>query len=152
MPPSHAPTHAMTAGLSAEHPAPPAVDDRPEKPSLAEDAGPLVLVVDDDLEVCTYLRMCLKPITQHVLEAGDGGEALHLIRTTPGVRLVISDIVMPHMDGIALRAAIKADPALRVIPVLLITGESFHERDGPVLRKPFNARTLRAAVHPLLAR
>jgi len=35
--------------------------------------------------------------------------------------------------------------------VLLITGDATHQRDGPVLRKPFNARTLRAAVQTLLS-
>jgi len=111
----------------------------------------VVLVVDDDPEVCTYLRMCLKPLALHILEAGDGQEALALMRRTSGLRLVITDIVMPRMDGITLKAAMQADPGLHRIPVLLITGDATHQRDGPVLRKPFNARTLRAAVQTLLS-
>jgi CheY-like chemotaxis protein len=109
-----------------------------------------VLVVDDDLEVCGYVRRSLKPLTHQVLEASNGVEALDLIRETPGLQLVITDIVMPQMDGLALRAAIQADPSLRPILVLLITGDSIHPRDGPVLMKPFNARTLLAAVRALL--
>ena len=117
----------------------------------AEGAGPLVLVVDDDPEVCAYLRMCLKPVTRHVLEAGDDREALDLILQTPGLHLVITDIVMPCMDGITLRTTIKADPMLCSIPVLLITGDALDLREGPLLRKPFNARMLRTAVRALLS-
>lgn len=121
-----------------------------EKAAPVEPSGPLVLVVDDDLEVCAYLRMCLKPLTYRVLEATDGHEALGLIQNTPGLSLVITDVVMPRMDGIALKAAMKADPTLPPIPVLLITGDTFDKREGPILRKPFNARMLSSAVQALL--
>jgi len=108
---------------------------------------PCVLVVDDDAEVRGYLRTCLKPLTQHILEASDGEEALRLARTTPDLALVIADVIMPRMDGLALRNALHADPALTHIPVLLITGDA--TLGGEVLKKPFNARTLRARIQTL---
>ncbi|HMB89938.1 MAG TPA: response regulator [Rhodothermales bacterium] len=145
------PVQVTFTGLPIGQPEGPATEASPEVSSVAEATGPLVLVVDDEEEVCLYLRMCLKPLTRRVLEAADGREALSLLQTTPGIRLVISDVVMPHMDGIALKAAIRVDPVLRAIPVLLISGEVTHPRDGPVLRKPFNARALRDAVKALLA-
>jgi CheY-like chemotaxis protein len=108
-----------------------------------------VLVVDDDAEVRGYLRTCLKPLTRHILEASDGEEALRLARTTPDLALVIADVIMPRMDGLALRDALHADPRLAQVPVLLITGDAM--LGGEVLKKPFNARTLRASIQALLS-
>lgn len=112
-------------------------------------ALPCVLVVDDDAEVRGYLRTCLKPLTRHILEASDGEEALRLARTTPDLALVIADVIMPRMDGLALRDALHADPRLAQVPVLLITGDA--TLGGEVLKKPFNARTLRASIQALLS-
>jgi CheY-like chemotaxis protein len=124
---------------------------RPGEPAAASKEGLLacVLVVDDDAEVRGYLRTCLAPLTQHILEAGDGEEALHLARHTPDLTLVISDVIMPRMDGVALRAALHADPVLAHVPVLLISGDA--TLSGAVLKKPFNARTLHASIRSLLS-
>lgn len=110
------------------------------------------LIVDDDPDMRFYLRTCLQGMgVQHVLEAADGEEALALARS--GVDLVISDVVIPRLDGSALCRAIKDDPATRDVPVLLISGEDGTPApeagaDG-FLRKPFNARQLREAVESL---
>ena len=113
---------------------------------------PRVLVVDDDAGMRAYIRECLAVLPVRVEEALDGLDALERIQAgrAEDVALVITDIVMPRMDGLALKSALQADPRWVQVPVLLITGESVRARDGPVLRKPFNARKLRAVVEVLL--
>ena len=131
----------------------------PEPSALAPDhrvaaaPPPLVLIVDDDADMRAYLRESLVSLPARVLEAATGAEALRLARAAPpeALALVISDIVMPEMDGWTLRAALGADPALSGVPVLLITGEAVRARDGPVLRKPFNTRRLHRCVRALLS-
>ena len=115
-----------------------------------------VLVVDDDPDLRRYLRSCLwglEPRVARVLEAADGLEALALVRSGV-VQLVLADIVMAGLGGEALCRAIKSDPALRQVKVLLISGVD--ERppaeagaDG-FLNKPFNADRVGAAVERLL--
>ncbi len=113
---------------------------------------PLVLVVDDDAGIRSYLRRCLGPITHRVCEAADGVEALAVARAAvpDGLALVIADVMMPRMDGLELHAALRTDPAFASIPVLFISGERAPVPEGTLLEKPFNARTLRAAVEAVL--
>ncbi len=126
----------MTHPAEGQHPAP----------------EPLVLIVDDDAGIRTYLRRCLGPITHRVCEAADGVEALAVARASvpDGLALVIADVMMPRMDGLELHAALRADAAFAAVPVLFISGESRPVPEGVLLQKPFNARTARAAVHAVL--
>ena len=114
--------------------------------------SPRVLIVDDDAEMRAYIAECLAVLPVRVEEALDGLDALERILAwrAENVALVITDIVMPRMDGLSLKAALQADARWAGVPVLLITGEAVRVRDGPVLRKPFNARKLRATVEALL--
>jgi two-component system chemotaxis response regulator CheY len=115
-----------------------------------------VLLVDDDPDMRHYLRTCLGGPgldVERVLEAADGVEALRLVRSG-GVDLVISDIVVPGLDGRALCRAIRAIPELDEVAVLLISGEdgagsSKGDADG-FLAKPFNSRQLMAALEDLI--
>jgi CheY-like chemotaxis protein len=114
----------------------------------------LLLVVDDDADMRLYVRGCLRAMSiERVLEAADGREALHLARgLSPD--LIISDIIMPGLDGLALCRALKVDIGTRSIPILLLSGETRApptDGDG-FLPKPFNATRLRAEVERLLAR
>jgi CheY-like chemotaxis protein len=118
--------------------------------------APTILVVDDDPDMRLYLRGCLRGLGGGeglVLEAGDGDEALRVMREAQ-VDLVISDVVLPHLDGRALLKAIRAGPARTQPPVLLVSGQEHPASpDGPMdawLSKPFNARQLLAAVERLL--
>ena len=114
-----------------------------------------VLVVDDDPDMRHYLRTCLRaPRLQvdRVLETDDGLEALHLARST-AVDVVISDIVIPGLDGRALCRAVRAIPEFDQVSLLLISGE-----DGPgadacadaFLPKPVNSQQLLAVLEGLL--
>lgn len=123
---------------------------------LAEDIHPtpepLVLIVDDDAGIRTYLRRCLGPITHRVCEAADGVEALAVARASvpDGLALVIADLAMPRMGGLELHAILRTDPAFASVPVLFVSGEPTRVPEGTLLQKPFNARTLRAAVYAVL--
>jgi CheY-like chemotaxis protein len=117
-----------------------------------------ILIVDDDPDMRLYLRGCLRGLgeaTRPVIEAADGVEALRRVRAD-SVGLVISDVVLPRMDGLALRQAIREDSVHAQLPVLMISGEPEAALPyGPYdafLAKPFNARELRAAVSGLLKR
>lgn len=111
-----------------------------------------VLIVDDDADMRLYVRSCLRSLDARVgrvLDAADGLEALSLVRSGV-VDVVVSDVVLPRLDGFALCREIKGDPATRDIPVLLISGQA----EGPppgvqadgFLAKPFNARELGMAL------
>ena len=113
----------------------------------------VVLVVDDDDGMRSYIRQCLRPMAGRVIEAVNGQESLALAREAgPALGLVIADVVMPNLDGELLCEALHAEPGFADLPVLLVTGsERRPARSGtPVLRKPFNASVLRAKVREVL--
>jgi signal transduction histidine kinase/ligand-binding sensor domain-containing protein/DNA-binding response OmpR family regulator len=116
-----------------------------------------VLVVDDHPDVRAYIRRHLEP-AYRILEAADGAEGLKQARRfVPD--LVISDLMMPGMDGSALLRALREDPELEFIPVILLTARASTEsrmkglREGvdDYLVKPFDPRELKARVDNLIA-
>jgi CheY-like chemotaxis protein len=119
--------------------------------------APTILIVDDDPDMRLYLRGCLRGLGEAagpVIDAADGVEALRRVRAD-GVGLVISDVVLPRLDGLGLRQAIRDDSVYRNLPVLLISGEpeaALHSSPGDAfLAKPFNARELLTAVKSLMS-
>ncbi|SEC63066.1 Signal transduction histidine kinase [Rhizobiales bacterium GAS191] len=88
-------------------------------PSVAIDA-PLVLVVDDDLTVRQIVARFLEREGFTVVEADGGREGLRLARELCPAAMTL-DIMMPDLDGWTVLAAIKGDPALAGIPVILLT-------------------------------
>jgi CheY-like chemotaxis protein len=118
--------------------------------------APTILIVDDDPDMRLYIRGCLRGLGDSaglVIEAADGHEALRRVRAD-GVGLVISDVVLPLMDGVALRRMIRADPVHAHLPVLLVSGDLdaalLPGPDDAFIAKPFNARDLLAAVKHLM--
>ncbi len=98
--------------LVADKPAPPL-------PPMADDDAPCILVVEDNHDLRAYLRRILMP-EWRLIEAQDGEAGLALARQkTPD--LIISDIMMPGMDGLALLALLRDDLATSHIPVMLLT-------------------------------
>lgn len=118
-----------------------------------------VLVVDDDMLNRRLLARSLERDGHTVRVATDGREALdELARQVPDV--VLLDIVMPGMDGMAVLEHVKSDPAIRHLPVIMISGV---EDTGSVIRciemgaedflpKPFDPVILRARVSAGLSR
>jgi len=79
-----------------------------------------VLVADDALTTRSAMKAILEIAGYAVLAAADGEEAMALLREG-GAEVVVSDVQMPRMDGLALCRAVKADPRLRSTPVILVT-------------------------------
>ncbi|WVQ68391.1 uncharacterized protein L199_006599 [Kwoniella botswanensis] len=113
----------------------------------------VILLVDDSLDTRRYMSSIFAPLCT-VIEAGDGLEALDLCeRRMPD--LIISDVMMPNLDGFGLLEALKASRELSIIPVIMLTARGGDEAkvDGLLagaddyLAKPFNSRELLARAH-----
>jgi two-component system, cell cycle sensor histidine kinase and response regulator CckA len=118
----------------------------------------IVLLAEDEEPLRTMVARVLWAEGYRTLEARDGAEALHLARLSlPHLDLVITDVVMPTMDGRELgRELAKHSPDLPVLYISgYVRGDVFH-RDGPgapshFLQKPFSNDDLLEAVKALLA-
>ncbi len=122
-----------------------------------EDGRRTVLLVEDNTEVRAYVRRHLEA-TYRLLEAEDGEAGLQLARDElPD--LILSDVMMPGMDGLDLCASIKSDPALDFIPVILLTAKASgrHRLEGlrhgadDYVTKPFDFGELAARIENLIA-
>ncbi len=80
-----------------------------------------ILVVDDEEDIRMTYRLILEPRFQ-VLEAENGVEGLRVLKQTP-VALLITDVHMPDMDGRELVRAVRADPTLRTLPIVVQTAD-----------------------------
>jgi PAS domain S-box-containing protein len=135
----------------------------PSQPAPAEpgfstpDTRPVVLLADDNADMRDYVRRLLEERFS-VIVAADGDEALAIAR---GERpdLVLSDVMMPVLDGFGLLRAIRNDEALRDVPVILLSARAGEEARSEgldagaddYLTKPFSARELLARVNTNLA-
>lgn len=99
----------------------------------------LVVADDDAIQLKLAVRR-LQLAGYVVTPAADGAQALALVRAEPP-DVVVSDVVMPELDGFALCEAIRADPAIAHVPVLLITNSSLDPSDR-MLAKRSGARDL----------
>jgi two-component system chemotaxis sensor kinase CheA len=121
---------------------------------------PTVMVVDDALMVRELQRSILERAGYEVRTANDGAEALAMLGDRSS-DIVVTDIEMPNLDGIALTEAIRAHPRLANIPVLIVTSRSSeedHQRgldagaDGYIVKTSFDEAGLLDAVSQLLGR
>ena len=83
---------------------------------------PIILLVDDNEEILEFLERILNS-KYTVLKAEDGKEALKLLETE-AVQLVVSDVMMPEMDGFELCRIIKTNFEYSHIPVILLTAKN----------------------------
>jgi len=91
---------------------------------MRPDADHQILVVDDFSTMRRVMRALLREIGFERVEAAeDGGVALEMMKKSR-FDLVITDIMMPNMNGFELLVAIKADESLRHVPVLMVTAEA----------------------------
>ena len=90
--------------------------------------GMRILVVDDQPSMRAVVCAALREIKGvELYEAADGAQAWNSLRSG-GIDLVVSDWMMPIKDGITLLKEIRADEALKAIPVILLTGEGKREQ------------------------
>ena len=132
-------------------------DDEPDDDG-ADDDVTTILVADDHPDIRAYVRRHLEAAGYRVIEAADGEDALASVRRRlPD--LVVSDVMMPRLDGLGLCRAIRADPETDFVPVLLLTAKAaLEDRLGGLteacddyLTKPFDVRELVARVQNLIA-
>lgn len=93
-----------------------------------------ILVVDDDYELCTMLSRYLEMHGYTVFSASDALQALDIMERHP-VGLVITDYLMPHLDGIHFTEMLKADPRFQNISVLMMTASNDDTINDRGLRK-----------------
>ena len=128
-----------------------------ERPAAAEGS---VLVADDNADMRRYITRLLEPEFQ-VQSASNGREALAAaLAQVPD--LILSDVMMPELDGVGLVAALRSEPVTRTVPVILLSARAGEDAvlagldngADDYLVKPFSARELLARVraHSSLAR
>lgn len=84
-----------------------------------------VLLVDDDEDIRVTLELVLGTLGHHVVSAGDGIEALEILRKPgPPPSVVLLDLMLPRLDGTEVLQRMKTDPRLRDIPVVIMSGDT----------------------------
>lgn len=122
-----------------------------------DESSPTLLIVEDNADMREYL---VQHFVDHysVIQAVDGKNGLDMTRQYQP-DLILSDVMMPIMDGFALCEAVKSDPELRHIPFMLVSAKVSesasikglkHGADD-YIRKPFNMNELQIRVHNRIA-
>lgn len=122
-------------------------------------AKPRVLMADDDPDILDVLEITLSEENFEIFKAGDGEEALKIIRSKP-LDLILLDYNMPKMNGRQVCAEVKKDILLQHIPVIMVTGKGeLDDRVGGIdagaddyVVKPFEPKELLARIRMVLRR
>ena len=121
-------------------------------PAVISGNGELVLVIDDERAILDVTAATLESYGYRVLTASDGSEGIALYAQNPDVAVVVTDMLMPVLDGpTTIRALRKLNPNLRVVGM---SGYTSPRMSGPMpdllLQKPFRAPDLLNAIHSVL--
>jgi PAS domain S-box-containing protein len=116
-----------------------------------------IVLADDNADMRDYVRRLLSA-TYEVVPVADGREALQAVATHQP-DLVLTDVMMPNVDGFGLLHALRSDPATAAIPVIMLSArageearvEGLHAGADDYVVKPFTARELLARVGGMLA-
>jgi HAMP domain-containing protein/CheY-like chemotaxis protein/signal transduction histidine kinase len=122
--------------------------------------GKTVLLVDDDARNIFALSSVLERRGMRVLSATTGNEAIDLLDATPGLAIVLMDIMMPEMDGYQTIQAIRTKPDFRRLPIIALTAKAMKgDREkcleagaSDYLAKPVNTEQLLSALRMWLHR
>ncbi|MBC8088663.1 MAG: response regulator, partial [Phycisphaerae bacterium] len=122
--------------------------------------GKKVLVVDDDVRNIFALSSVLERRGMEVVTASNGFEAIATLESTPGVAIVLMDIMMPEMDGYETMKAIRQNAELRRLPIIALTAKAMKgDREkcleagaSDYLAKPVNTEQLLSALRLWLHR
>lgn len=125
----------------------------PQAPSKSK---PSMLIVDDNEEMLNFLSSSFSA-AYSILTAEDGAEALEKLKTND-VTLIVSDWMMPRMDGVEFCKALRADPSISHIPFILLTAktdmnskiEGMDCGADAYIEKPFSVQYLEACIKNLL--
>ncbi|WP_343870283.1 response regulator, partial [Caenispirillum bisanense] len=157
LPPPRAP--ALLPAEAAEAPSAAAAPAAPAAPPGAADlaGGGTVLLVEDEDAVRVFATRALRNKGYTVLEARTGEGALDILRDTPDIDLLITDMVMPGMDGATLARLVRVErPEIRVILISgyseeVARGDLVDSKDIHFLPKPFDLAQLAARVKEVMA-
>lgn len=119
---------------------------------LSNNQDSLILLVEDDPYIREFLALMLNEEGFRTAEAANGREALRLAALQPP-SLVVSDIMMPVLNGYDLVMRLRQDAALCTVPVILMTAaRGISLVDVPLVRKPFDIDALLVTIRNQLAR
>lgn len=118
-----------------------------------------ILLVDDSPTVLSFEKLMFKNLDYDLVTAADGAlaiEAVHALKPD----LILLDVVMPNMDGLACCRTLKSDPATKAIPIMMVTTkgdpamitEAYAAGCDDFITKPINRHELLAKVREHLAR
>ena len=96
--------------------------------AVSHEAVDRVLVVDDEDDICNLVAFNLRQAGFEVETVAKGRDALERARALPPPWVIVLDVMLPDMLGTAVCAAIRHDPALREIAVLMLTAQSEESR------------------------
>jgi CheY-like chemotaxis protein len=142
-----------------EEPATPIMVERPSGGGVALN-GRKVLVVDDDMRNIFSLTAALEQHGLEVVFAENGREGIERLRTTPGIDLMLVDIMMPEMDGYETMREVRGIEAYRTLPIVAVTAKAMvGDREkcleagaDDYVSKPIDMDHLLAALRVQLAR
>lgn len=119
-----------------------------------------ILIVDDFSTMRRIIKNLLRELGfNNTMEADDGSTALPMLKNG-GFDFLVTDWNMPNMEGIELLRAVRADPALKTLPVLMVTAEAKRDQiveaaqagvNGYIV-KPFTAETLKEKIDKIFER
>jgi two-component system alkaline phosphatase synthesis response regulator PhoP len=130
-----------------------------ERIAFLSDTREKILIVDEEIDASTALKVALEAEGYNVIEALDGYEGIRKAKSeNPDV--ILLDIMMPGMDGFEVCQLLKADPVSMHIPIIMLTakGEVDDKVEGLELgaddyvTKPFNLKELKARIRIVLRR
>ncbi len=115
-----------------------------------------LLIVEDDEDVRTCMRIILEKSGYRVITAGDGVEAMEAFERHNDIALILTDVIMPRMNGMEMLKAIReTNPGIRAIFISGYTADCIRERgdleDGAAyITKPFKKEELLQTIRGIL--
>ncbi len=122
-----------------------------------DDEKPVLLIVEDNKDIVRFIRSSLEQ-EYHILEAANGKAGVEVaIKQIPDI--IVSDVMMPVMDGIELSQTLKSDERTSHIPIILLTAKAGEENKlvgfetgaDDYITKPFNSVVLKVRLKKLIA-
>jgi CheY-like chemotaxis protein len=118
-----------------------------------------VLIADDDLEICSLIKTILGRGPYDLTVCHDGETALERVENDTNYDLLISDFMLPGINGLDLISRVRENPATADLPIVMITGQEPEVMDAlskaagatAFLSKPFALGEFRATVSRLLS-
>jgi len=151
LPPNHTKTQPATDDMTNNE-----ISLGNHEPENGANESNIILVVEDSADMCDYIRGALEPVYT-VVDAKDGREGIEKAREfIPD--LIISDIMMPEVDGYELCRTLKNDVKTSHIPIILLTARAAEENiiqgletgADDYITKPFNTNILMARIKNLI--